>query len=119
MPKTRSEDQNQQQRGRQTRSENIDQVPFNESEWAVNALLHLLQHPDLRFGINALLVETLLGCLLKPLNTHGRLRSRLRTSGSKFNSSEEHSNMSEIPEISTSIGRLVLPAAFEPRDHQF
>ena len=69
--KTRSEDQDQQQRGLQERSENIDQVPFNESEWAVNALLHLLQHPDLRFGINTLLVDTLLGCLPKPLDTQG------------------------------------------------
>jgi len=48
-----SEDRDQQQRRRQERSKNLDQVPFNESEWAVNALLHLLQHPDLRFGINA------------------------------------------------------------------
>jgi len=74
--KTCSEDQDQQQRGRQARCENLDQVPFNESEWAVDALLHLLQHPDLRFGINALLVDTLLGGLPKPLDTHGRLRSR-------------------------------------------
>jgi hypothetical protein len=44
--KTCSEDQDQTQRGRQARSENIGQVPFNESEWAVNALLHLLQHPE-------------------------------------------------------------------------
>jgi len=36
--KTCSEDQDQQQRGRQARSENIGQAPFNESEWAVNAL---------------------------------------------------------------------------------
>ena len=67
--KTRSEGQDQQQRGRKSRSGNIDQVPFNESEWAVNALHHLLQHPDLRFGISALLVDTLLGCLPKPLDS--------------------------------------------------
>ena len=47
--KSCSEDHDQLQRGRQARSENLDQVPFNESEWAVNALLLLLQHPDLRF----------------------------------------------------------------------
>jgi hypothetical protein len=64
--KTCSEDQDQQQRQHQARSENIDQVP-NESDWAVNALLHLIQHPDLLFGINALLVDTLLDCLSKPL----------------------------------------------------
>ena len=58
--KTCSKDQDKQHRGRQARSENIDQVPFNVSEWAVNALLHLLQHPDLRFGINTLWVDTLL-----------------------------------------------------------
>jgi hypothetical protein len=96
--KPRSEDQVQQQRGRQARSENIDQVPFNDSEWAMNALLHLLQHPDLPFGINALLVDTLLVCLLKPLDTHGRQRSRSRTSGSKLNLSEQQSSMFEIPE---------------------
>ena len=38
--KTCSEDQDQQQRVRQERSENLDQVPFNESEWAQNPLLH-------------------------------------------------------------------------------
>jgi len=47
--KTCSEERDQQQRRRQARSENLDQVPSNESEWAVNALLLLLQHPDLRF----------------------------------------------------------------------
>ena len=81
---------------RQELSENLDQVPFNESEWAVNALFHLLQHPDIRVGIKALLVDTLLGGLPKPLDTHGRLRSRPRTFGSKFNSSEKQSIMSEI-----------------------
>jgi hypothetical protein len=70
--KTCSEDQDQRQRGRQARSENLDQVPFNLSECAVNALLHLLQHPDLRFGINALLVDTLQGSLPKPVDTNGR-----------------------------------------------
>ena len=74
--KTCSEDQDQQQRGRQARSENIGRVPFNESEWAVNALLHYLQHPDVRDRIKAWLVDTLLGGLPKPLNTHGRPGSR-------------------------------------------
>jgi hypothetical protein len=64
--KTHSEDQDQQQRRLQVRYENIDQVPFNASEWAVKALLHILQHPDLRFRINALLVDTFLGGLPKP-----------------------------------------------------
>jgi hypothetical protein len=95
--KTCSKDQ--QQRWHQSCSENIDQLPFNESEWAVNALLHLLQHPDLRLGINALLVDTLLGCVSKPLDTHGRLRSTARTFDSKSNSSNEQSIMSEIHEI--------------------
>jgi hypothetical protein len=93
--KTCSEDQDQQQRGFQTRSENLDQVPFNESEWAVDALLHLLQHADLRFGINTLLVNALLRGLLKPLNTHGRLGSRSRTLESKFNSRQEQSISAE------------------------
>jgi hypothetical protein len=66
--KTCSEGQDQQQRGHQARSENLDQIPFNESEWAVNALLHLPQHPDLRFAINALLVDALLGGLFKSMN---------------------------------------------------
>jgi hypothetical protein len=113
--KTCSEDQDQQQRGHQARSENIDPVPFNESEWAVNALLHLLQHPDLRFGINTLWVDTLLGGLPKPLNTHGRLGSRPRSFGRKFNSSEQHSMMSKISQISTPIAQLVRPATLEPR----
>jgi len=65
-PRTNHPHQDQQQRGRQARSENLDQVPFNESEWAVNALLRLLQHPDLRFGINTLLVDTLLGGVVCP-----------------------------------------------------
>ena len=68
--KTCSEDQDQQQRGRQERFENHDQVTFNESEWEVSALLRLLQHPDLRFGINASLVDTLLGGLPEALDTH-------------------------------------------------
>jgi len=117
--KTCSEDQNQQQRGRQTRSENIDPVPFNKSQWAVNALLHLLQHPDQRLGINTLLVDTLLGGLPKPLNTHGRLGSRSRTFGRKFKSSEKQSIMSEISHTSTATGQLVRPAALEPRDYKF
>jgi hypothetical protein len=81
----------------------------------VNALLHLLQHPNLRFGINALLVDTLLGGLPKPLDTHERLKSRPRTSGSNFNSSRKQSILSEIYEDSTPIGQLVRPAAFEPQ----
>ena len=117
--KTCSEDQDQQQRGRQARSENIDQVPFNESEWAVNALLHLLQRPDLRFGINTLLVDTLLEGLPMLLNTHGRPGSRPRTFGSKFKSSEEQSIMSEIHEISTPIAQWVRPAAMEPMGYKF
>jgi len=114
--KTCSEDQDQQQRGHQARSENIDPVPFNESELAVNALLHLLQHPDLQFGINTLLVDTLLGGLPKPLNTHGRLGSRPRSFGRKFNSSEKHSILSEIPQTLTPICQSVRPAAFDPDD---
>jgi hypothetical protein len=80
----------------------------------VNALLHKLQHPDLRLGINALLVDTLLGGLPKPLDSHGRLRSRLTTSESKFNSSEQQSSMSEIPKLVVPIGHLVRPQASEP-----
>jgi hypothetical protein len=72
----------------------------------VSALLHLLQHPNLRFGINGLSVDTLLGCLPKPLETHGRLRSRPRNSGSKFNSRAKQSIFSEIP------------AALKPRDRK-
>jgi len=79
------------------------------------ALLHLLQHPDLGFGSNALLMDTLLVCLPKPQDTHGRLRSRPRTSGSKFISSKQQSNMSEIRWISVPIGQLVLPTASEQR----
>jgi hypothetical protein len=106
--KTRSKDPNQKQRRREACSENIDQVPFNESEWAMNALLHLLQHPDLRFGIN------LLGGLPKPLDTHGRLSSRLRTFGSKINLS-----VSEIHKFVAPTGQLVRTAAPELWDRKF
>jgi len=99
--KTCSEDQDQEQRGFQARSENIGQVPFNESKWVVNALLHLLQHPDVRDGIKALFVDTLLGGPPKPLNTNGRPGGRSRTFGSKSKSSEDQSIMSEIHEFST------------------
>jgi len=98
--RTCSEDQDKQQLGSQERSESLDQVPFNESERAVNALLHTLQHLDLRFGIDAFLVDILLGSLPKPAHTHGRLRSRPRTFERKFNSSEEQSIMSKIPSVS-------------------
>jgi len=63
--------------------------------------------------------DTLLGGLPKPLETHVRLRSRPRTSGSKFNSSEQQSIMSEIPKYSASIGQLVRPTASEPRNRKF
>jgi hypothetical protein len=68
---------------------------------------------------NTLWVNTLLGGLPKPLNTHGRLTSRPRTSGSKFNSSQEQSIMSEIHVASTPIGHLVRPAASKPRGYSF
>ena len=112
------QDQDQQQRGCQAPSENFDQVPFNESEWAVNALLHLLQHPDIRVRIKALLVDTLLGCLPKPLNTRGRPGSRPRTFGSKFKSSGEQSIMFEIREIPTPIAQYVRRAAMKPSGYK-
>jgi hypothetical protein len=43
-----------------TSAEETIQAQFNEPEWAVNALLHLVQHPNLRHRIKTLLVETLL-----------------------------------------------------------
>jgi hypothetical protein len=48
-----------------------------------------------------------------------RLRSCPRACGSKFNSSEEHSIMSEIHDFSTLIGQLVRPAALEARGYKF
>jgi len=81
-----------------------ESIAFNESKWAVSALFHLLQHADLRFGIDTLLVDTFLGGLSKPLDTHGQLTSRPRTSESKFNSSKQQSIMSEIPKFSAPIG---------------
>ena len=113
--KTCSENQDQQQGERQARSENLDQVPFNESEWAVNPLLHLLQHPDVRVKNKALLVDTLLGGLPEPLNTHGRPGSRPRTFGSNLKSSEEQSIMSEIHQNSYTIAQLARPAVMEQR----
>ena len=50
-----------------TSCEESMQASFKESGWALNALVHLLQHPNLRHRIKALVVETVLGGLSKPL----------------------------------------------------
>jgi len=52
--KNRSKDQDKPQDQRQmttTSAEETVQAPFKESEWAVNALLHLVQHPSVHHVI--------------------------------------------------------------------
>jgi hypothetical protein len=59
--KNRSKDHDQSQDQRQMTTASAGetvQAPFNESEWAVKSLLHLLQHPILRHRIKNVLRDT-------------------------------------------------------------
>ena len=114
--KQRSKDQDQRQMKTASAGEAV-QAPNNESEWAVKALLHLLQHPNLRHRIKTLLVDTLLEGLPKPLITHGRSQSHRRTFGREINSSHTHSSLFHMAEIFP-IGESVEALAFFCRNRQ-
>jgi hypothetical protein len=109
--KNPSRDQNQLQMTTTSAGETM-QAPFNESEWAVSALFHLLEHPNLRHCIKTLLMDNLLGGLTKSLNTHGRPKSHRRTSGRKINSSHKQSTLFDMAEFSSPIVLLVDPLEF-------
>jgi len=91
-------------------------APFNESEWALNALLHLLENPNLRVRITTLLTETLQETLPRLSRPSGRSISRPRTSRTKFHARVKDMRMSEMCGVQSPAAQRLSPlSSQEPK----
>jgi len=96
-----------------------EQVPFNESEWAMIALHHFLEHPELRSRIKNLLMDTVLDTLRTFSRSLGASPRCPEISSSECNSKEKTLSMSESGNHRGSVAQVHEPHDPQTRDPEF
>ena len=96
-----------------------EQVPFNESEWAMIALHHFLEQPELRFRFKNLLMDTLLDTLRTTSRSLGASSRCPEITASECSCKEETLTISETGDYRGRVAQVDKAHGPQTRDPEF